>query len=440
MEWVRCVAACSALPALTACVSSGGKGGEDTGVVSECEATTGLGVQHEGAIDTDETWSAADSPHLVTSGVQVEPGARLEIEPCAEVRVAPAVSLVIDGELVAEGTASRPIVVTADDAGQPWGFLQVFAPGTARLTYVTLEGGGGETVNSWGALEARGDQELPAQEVLSVDHVTVLGSAAYGVSLRAGAAFTADSRDLVVTGSALAPLRILPRLGTNVPEGDYTGNGTDAIVIATEAYGDVGLEDVTLHDRGVPYHVGDSVTQGLLRVRGESSAVTLTLDPGVTLAFAAGGRLEVDSDGPGAALVAAGTSEAPVVFTSAVEPPSAGDWVGLVFDGVPAARSRLEHAELRHAGGPSMADGFHCEPDGSYSTDEDTAVSIYGEPASAFITDSLVEDSGRIGVNLAYHGETVDFAATNTFTDVPGCDVSWPRDNDGNCPDTSPCD
>jgi hypothetical protein len=428
------------LATLAACAGDSTDGADDGGPPSACEAPIGPGIEHDSTIESDETWAAADGPHIVTFGVDVAPGARLTIEPCSQVRVRGGYSLVVEGDLVAEGTAARPIELVADDPTEPWGGIQVFAPGTARLAYADLADAGGETTNSYAALEARGDQYLPAQEILHVDHVTVERSSAYGVSLRAGAAFTSDSRDLVVTGSSKAPLRILPRLASNVPTGTYTGNAVDVIAIETEAYGDVTLEDVTLHDRGVPYRVGDEVTLGDFIVRGDTTGVTLTVEPGAILQFKAGARLEIDNDSAGAVLVAAGTPDRPIVFTSAAERPAAADWVGVVFGGIPDPRSRLEHVEIRYAGGPSMANSHHCEPDGVYSIDENAAVSIYGEPESAFITDTLIADSGRLGVNLAYYGSFVDFHPMNEFLNVPGCDVSWPRDPDGNCPASSPCE
>ncbi len=422
--------------------ASGGDGGGPP--ASGCPVPAGPGLEHAGTIAADETWAAADGPHLLTFDVDVAEGARLTIEPCAEVRVQGGRSIVVEGSLVAEGTAETPIAIVADDAAAPWGHLQVFAPGTVRLAHVRLEGGGADEANAYGTLEARGDQLAPAQEILHVDHVQVLRSAGFGVSLRGGAAFTAGSRELTVSESAKAPLRILPRLASNVPTGTYTGNAVDAIQIETEAYGDVTLGDVTLRDRGVPYRVGGEDSAGTLVVSGEVGKVTLTLEPGVVLAFArneaAALVIGAAAGAPSsAALVARGTAERPIVFTSASDTPAAADWQGLVFDGIPDPETALEHVEVRFAGGPSRANSHHCEPDGAFSTDEDAAISIYGQPASAFVTNSLVADSGRIGVNLAYQGDFVDFAPTNVFEAVPGCDVSRPRNPDGTCPASSAC-
>ncbi|MBS1149964.1 MAG: Fibronectin type domain protein [Myxococcaceae bacterium] len=410
---------------------------------SACPAPTGAGVSHNATISADETWKASDGPHTVTFGIKVSKGATLTIEPCATVRLKAGYSIVVEGNLVAEGTATTPIALMPDDAAQPWGFLQVFAPGTIKLAYASVSGGGGETTNAFGMIEARGDQLLPAQEILKLDHVAVTGSASYGVSLRAGGAFTKDSRDVVISGSKKAAMRIVPRLASNLPTGVYTGNTEDAIVVETEAYSEVNVEDVVFHDRGVPYRVGGDVTMGRMVVG--PKRFTLTLEAGVTLRFKKDGKLTVTNDQAVSTglLVIAGTAAKKVVLTSASNPPAAGDWVGIELGKVADPAFKLDHAEIRYAGGPSFASSFHCQPNptvpGAYSQNEDAALSLYHQPAGAVLTNSLIADSKGVGVNLAYTGAYVDHVPTNTFTNVASCKVSFPRPTVGVCPSPVPC-
>ena len=432
--------------ALVAACSNGNPGADAGGdaPANSCAAATGPGTTHAADVSADETWTAAGSPHLVTASLRVAAGATLTIEPCAQVRIGATHHVEVDGKLIAEGTADKPIAFDKNDSA-PWGYVNVFAPGTISLAYATLTGGGGDETNAYGALEARGDQSAPAQPVLKVQHVTVASSAAYGVSLRAGGAFTPDSSSLDVHASTKAPLRIHPRLATNVPGGSYTGNGLDAIVVETEAYGDVSLEDVTFHARGVPYQIGGEKTVGTFVVGGGSALATLGVDPGVTFAFVkgSGAVLHVDKGSTSSpatgALVAKGTAAQPIVFTSAAAAPAAGDWVGLDFGNAPSATDKLDHVEVHFAGADPQASGFHCLPNGSVSTDEKAAVSIYGQPAAGMITNSAFSDVAGAGINLAYDGTAVDFLTSNTFTNVTGCKVTTPKDSGGNCPASSPC-
>jgi hypothetical protein len=81
----------------------------------------------------------------------------------------------------------------------------------------------------------------------------------------------------------------------------------------------------------------------------------LTIEPGVTLLGCMGGcrsRVTVGREGT---LVAAGTAEAPIVFSSIWRDdprgPGRGNWTGILFLDSPPG-SRLEHVVLEHGGGP----------------------------------------------------------------------------------------
>src|SRR5262249_2986614 len=143
-------------------------------------------------------------------------------------------------------------------------------------------------------LEVYGDQYQPAQPVLHVDHVEIQGAGAVGVALRENAVFTADSTALTITGSGTYPVWALPIALTNLPDGDYTGNARDEIVLPGSG---ILTTDATIHDRGVRYRVGDELSGSMpvLRVAaGNAGLATLTIEPGVELAFGAGGALEIE--------------------------------------------------------------------------------------------------------------------------------------------------
>lgn len=416
----------------------GGEPEADAAVANACPAPVGTGTKHEGTISADETWTAAAGPHVVTFGIGVKSGVTLTIEPCAVVRVQDGYSFAVDGTLVAEGNPGHPITFERDDAGTAWGAIQANPTGSVRLAYASLEGGGSTAANIFGALEARGDQSVASQELVKVDHVAIVGSASYGASLRAGAAFTVDSTQLTITGSAKAAMRVLPRLASNIPTGSYVGNADDAIVVATEAYGEINYEDVTFHERGVPYRVGDAYTFGQLNVGPRH--FKMTIEPGVRFLFNDAGWLRAESNaGTTGVIVANGTTSAPIVFTSGDATPVAGAWRGIVLGNVADPEIKLDHVEIRFAGGASQANGFHCKPNTtSQSDDEDAALAIFHEPGGAYLTNSVIADSAGEGVDNAYTGTYVDAHPTNTFTNVAGCAVTRPLPKVGICPD-APC-
>jgi hypothetical protein len=76
---------------------------------------------------------------------------------------------------------------------------------------------------------------------------------------------------------------------------------------------------------------------------------------------------------------------------------------------------------------------------GAFSADEDAAITLYGPPASAFITNTTISKSAGDGINHAYSAPLLDLLPSNTFKDVAGCNQTLPRDADGRCPQQGYC-
>jgi hypothetical protein len=161
-----------------------------------------------------------------------------------------------------------------------------------------------------------------------VDHVTIKDSLGYGAVVDRAAAFAEGSTDLVIVGAGKGdaerpfPIRIGEGAIHTLPKGAYTGNGVDEILIFEDAVvpGSGLREDALMRDLGVPYRVGQG-TNKQMRVE----EATLTIEPGVTLRFEPGAGFEVHhmnaDEESRAALVAVGTAEKPIVFTSASAAP-----------------------------------------------------------------------------------------------------------------------
>ena len=66
-------------------------------------------------------------------------------------------------------------------------------------------------------------------------------------------------------------------------------------------------------------------------------------------------------------------------------------------------------------------------------------IGIFGVPASAFITSTIISDSAGDGIERGWMGGEVDFAAGNTFVDVAWCQQSYPRPDGAACPVPAPC-
>ncbi len=424
----------AALVFLVAC------GDPDPDPPPSCEAPTGAGTEHGATPASDETWTAAASPHIVTANLALPAGRTLTLEPCAVVQIRGAIGLLVEGKLLAEGTSDRPIRIQGVAGMNPWTTIEARRGAELRFAHVTIEGGGnasGGRIAEYGMLDIRGDQEAPTQPILYADHLTLTGSRSLGILVREGGGFAPGSTDLTITGSASHPISIWGRAAGTLPTGTYTGNAVDEILLPALGGRDEIKENTTFQALGVPYRIGGP----LLRVLGTPAAV-LTIDAGVTLRFADLARLHVDGTtaGSGGALVVAGTAAAPVTFTSTATAPIAGSWVGLVFTGMIDPRNQITHARISYAGGPSQISSFDCQSPLNTGFGNEGGVVIAGtQPASGFVTNTTIDNSAGDGIVRGWTGTPVDFLPTNTFTAVTRCNQTFPKPSGGACPVPAPC-
>src|SRR5262249_31449707 len=280
-----------------------------------CPAATGP-THHSASINADETWTAAGSPHLVDFSISIH--AKVTIEACAEVRIASNATITVGpgGAIVGEGTADQRIAIGAIDVEQPWATIRAIG-GSIRLAHATVSDGGLPPGNAvpftCGAFIApMGTDPRAHVAALSVVHVGGVGSRSDGIQMSVSQ-FDAASTDLTIVGAAEYPVRLDPSALGSLPSGSYVGNAHDEILVP----GGSVVADMTIHARGVPYHIGDSVASHELRVGTTpgSPVATLTIEPNVTLRFESDGVLAVEhftgTNPASGALVARGTAAAP---------------------------------------------------------------------------------------------------------------------------------
>ncbi len=407
---------------------------------------------HAWTLDGDDlVWTAEASPHVVTGVLSVPAGETLRIEPCAEVRfeadagleaTLPGSRLEILGEPGAEVTLSG-------QDGARWADLHVAAPASAELRHARLRGGGADPTHGHPTLLVRGTGDIPTARPVLVDTVEVTDSWGPGLVVEQVAGFAEGSAGLVVRGAgqggAGVPLVVGEHTLTTLPDGTYTGNADDVILVREEsAGGHEGFqEDATLRALGVPYR---TAPDSFLRVGTSGDRVgrtTLTFEAGVEVQFAAGTGVVVDDglrpDTSFGVLRLLGTAEAPVRLTSAAPTPAPGDWRGLVFQARVAPETRLEHVELAHTGAWCGCSLLSCSDVAFY----EAAIVLLQPPEHAFLTDSTLRDGAGHGIVRSWDGPPgPDLTASNTFTDLGGCDQTLPRAEDGTCPDDtlSPCE
>jgi len=433
-----------AVAALGAALAACGSTSSPSDPSTSCPVGAVAASPHSGSLNANETWSGV---HEVSGTVTLSAGVTLTIAPCAEIRFAPnaGISLTYAGaHLEAVGEATRPIRFVRRDAASPWSSVFVWAPASATLAHVTLDGGGTSTVFAdadykGATLVGRGDSViLPV--VLKVTDVVVSGSNGLGVMLVA-ARFDPTSTNLTIKGAGWFPIYLGADCASELPAGTYTGNAIDEILLQSVSVAVWGnsrplVQDVTMHNRGVPYRVGSEPSSIIVGdSKPTSTNALLTIEAGVKLRFATGGSAGTQLEVQGAlrsgawesqgALVVAGTATDPVVFTSAAAVPAAGDWQGLYFKSVVDARSRVDYAVIEYAGGDSLSTGVCVAKPGAVNSDADCSVIMALQsdkpPAQQFITHTRIANGLGCGFYRNWQVVDLDFRPTNEFVNITGC-------------------
>ncbi len=425
--------------------------GSATTPPSQCGTPSGPGTQHATNVTSDETWTAAGSPHVIPYDMSIR--ATVTLEPCAVVQIAKQKTVSLDqpvSKLIAKGEATRPVTITAVDPKAPFAKIRVFAGGTMDLTYANIDGGG-DRLNTLdyltATIDARGDQTKPTQPILGMSHVKISGSASSsGVLLFESAGFTNASTDLTITGCAGHPIHTWARAAGTIPPGTYTGNAQDTILLSGGPSGQGYVhEDTTWHERGIPYEIGtaNGALDGRIDVDGDSIPL-LTIEPGVTIRFQKDyGKLLISTfggDKPArGAIHAVGTADKPITFTSAAAAPARGDWYGIWFAAVPDPRNILENVVVEWAGSDLG------KSTGSNSCTKEPWAAIrfmgYGAGTPAMLKNVKVLHSSGNAIDRGWRDDSVaDLTGNgNTFDDIGKCLQTTPKDSNGACPNPVPC-
>ena len=440
---MRTLTALSLLALAAACVPDPGP--VDGGGNNGCPTPTGAGTtRSNGSVNSAETWTAAESPYLITTDLSVY--ATLTLEPCTVVAIADKKTITVNpnGLIKTNGTADKRVRFE-NVSGTRWASMR-FIGGKGDFAYTTFEGGGDPlniVPDFQGVLDIRSSLPTPSapDPVVKVNNVTISGSGSNGFRLQQGGGFTADSTALTITGSAAHAGSADGKLLGTLPPGNYPGNVIDDILVTDE-----GIRwDVTLHDRGVPYSSGGTNQSGVTSVGSPVTGgmVTVTVEPGVVWKFKpVTGLLQLDPGGSPsrATLIARGTAAKPIVFTSSAASPAAGDWLGIWMGG-DGANNKLEYARIEYAGRLQGSSGSNsCQSLQAGTTMNGGALRIYSLPQAGLVSNVEFADIATSAIDRGWRDDMKpSFLAGNTFTRVGQCKETHPRDTNGACPTTPPC-
>ena len=321
------------------------------------------------------------------------------------------------------------VVFTAMDATQPWGRLRGLNQNSLiELDYADIDSGGsvgGAQLNA--VIAMTGTSTLP-DPVLKVSSVLISNSAGPGIYL-SDAAFTSDS-DVLQIDNTPAEIIAAPAMALgSIPSGTYPFFGDILVVENANIFDNLTINTtVPIHFKTDSVHVGGLAPTFVPNV-------TLTLNAGVTLKFERASTAPTlvgfgdigQSPDKNAALIINGTTDAPVLLTSAVRPtPAPGDWAGLWL--ITSVGSQLNNVIIEYAGGDAGVGPLSCGPvdPTTHSPYRHTAALLVGDgndlqyapPAGLVTNGTFRNNAGNFAIDSVWQSTVFgpSLNATNTFT------------------------
>ena len=323
-------------------------------------------------IIVDTTWTKVESPYIVGQ-VYIGAGVTLTIEAGVEVKFTSGGWLSAwpnaPSTLIAAGTEDEPVIFTsaaAQPAAGDWAYLFFYSETTANLSHCVVEyaGLGGSHV-----------VEVQSSNV-AVSDCIIRDNSGPGIRLN-GAGLTPTFERVTVERSAAAVYQTTIDMQPVYRDLRLRQNQDNAVFVAASST----TRDITLDSSGI--------VEGILSLGTHyvGAGTALTVQPGSTLSFRSGGWLSAWPSAP-STLIAAGTEDEPVIFTSAAAQPAAGDWAYLFFYSETTAN--LSHCVVEYAG----LGGSHV---------------VEVQSSNVAVSDCIIRDNSGPGIRLNGAGLTPTF-------------------------------
>ena len=401
-----------------------------------------------GIISLDTTWTAADSPFIVTGDliVQGKDGAdgvtTLSIEPGAVIKFNSSRKITIGavtgdpGALIAQGTAGAPVTFTSSQADPtPGSWLNITFQKTAHssslLEYCNIEYAG---YGNYGAVYC--NYSSPTITNCQINNSSSAGIYFYSSSASiSGCLFTGNAGyDLYyysgtnggqISDSEFSTVYLI--YANTVEFSNNTINYRDDFAskiyadqvgglmtgtfnnVDTQSYIEVqggAISHDTTWTSAINCHITADVT--VKGSDGDDGVTTLSIEPGAVIKFNSSRKITIGAvTGDPGALIAQGTAGAPVTFTSSQADPTPGSWLNITFQKTAHSSSLLEYCNIEYAGYGNYG-AVYCNYSSPTITNcqinNSSSAGIYFYSSSASISGCLF--TGNAGYDLYYYSGT----------------------------------
>ena len=330
-------------------------------------------------IGASAVWPRHNIPYIIAGDLEVAKSAAgdtLTLLPGTVLRFKPNVGLRIGapgspGFLMADADTAAITFGAADTAKAPhWAGLYFSSQGSGLMDgcLVTYGGAGARMSNLYCAT---GSDPI-------IQNCTIERSLVHGLVCGDAALPTVAGNTFQHNGGRPISLfaNYVPLIGA---DNVYTGNLQNAI----ELKGDNITASVIWPHLGIPFALAGDIS-----VFKPSLGDTLTLEPGVTLAFDPGVQLQIGRDGYPGTLLAAGLADSSITFTSSADTTAPGDWADLFCDSLGVAR--LEHCLVEYGGGGSHGASIYAGAGGILELVRSTVRLSGGDGITCWGSDSVL--------------------------------------------------
>ncbi len=280
-------------------------------------------------LTADATWNDFGVPYLMSGTMYVNAQLKLEAGVMLKMPANSSISVDNNGALITEGTTASPVTITsAKNSPSAGDWYQIaFGANASNNSLLT------NAVIQYGGASGYASVEVANGSSAGFSGVTVSDSNQTECAIRIESGANVTAFDNVTFKNNGCPLYIsatqVGSLGSLTADGGGISVGTDYVTKAA-----------TWKNFGIPYQ-----PDGSLNIQ-----AAVDLDPGVEIQMPHGTQVSVNTNG---AIHANGTSKSPVLFDSAVDGPSPGEWNYIYIDSNAAGTSKFVYTEIEYAGGYS---------------------------------------------------------------------------------------